>query len=215
MLSIGKVYLYNNARYVFVSKKGKRKGKTVYKVRKVNLDGSLGIEEIVKFQAGKFKVVKKYKLHIHVELPKVNRNKIRYESVLSNAKTLIVEIKKHRSNDSKIKLAKLAIAVCDIPNQENKNGRYNLRDFAKSLGFKTYRKMYLLVGAYLKTQYTPKKYQRLKTAADSTIVGCVRNYEAVWSSLHGFNKELDGLLEMDFKAYTSEVQKRGIYYEQT
>lgn len=212
MLKLNTVYLYKEKIYLIVTDKVKKNGRYEYRANKVKADGHLGVNFKIKFSKGDFIAVKA-PLTVFVNLPKVDRDKIRYENVIDSALKVVAEYKKFKKRaERKITfqrdIGRMAWASTSIYNV--KKGRlYDLRDFAKALGFKKYKTLYTWVEGYLRTQFVEDKYKFINKTATSTLKECLLGYQKNWKAIYGFDKNLDKLIKRDFLAYQSELGKRG------
>lgn len=213
MLKINTVYLYKEKLYIAVLDRIKKKTRYTYVARKVKSTGYLGPEFKFTYNKKDFIEVKEAKLALYVELPKKDKDHIRYGNVIDSAKEVVAYYRSLKKNDpnrilSQREIGMLAFSVTSIYN--GKLGRsYNLRDFAKSLGFKQYKTLYSWVASYLKTQFVEAKYDRINDTATKTLRTCIRNYQKNWKSITGFNKEVDALIKRDFLEYSKELTLRG------
>jgi phosphoribosylformylglycinamidine (FGAM) synthase PurS component len=212
-MKINCVYKYQNY-YYFVSGVKKRKKRNVYILKKVNLDGSLGQVIQVYFKRGKFELVNDVKIKIFVEMKKSTKDQMAYDVLVARVK----ETFKQNTVDGKVLLTNSMLhdiaqnAVASIVFYNHEKGRlYNLRDFGKAIGLKNSKKIYSWVVKFYKQYFTKEKYSKaIKEASDTTISKQLKDYQKYWKCLHGFNKELNNLLEEDFKAYMEEFKHRGL-----
>ena len=214
MLKINKVYVFEGDTYLFVHSVSKKSGRNIYTVSKVNRYGELGRKQKVKFKRGKFKEAKDVKVKIYVVVPKKDKQKIQWLEVVKNAKEQLLKLGNETKLDAKKEIrneiAKLAVASIYYQNAES-GDCFNLRDFAKGLGYKRYATLYRWVGNYFKMLYTKNKYEvAIKEAADSTIVQSYNRIQDYWSGLYGYNKDIDFVLKKDLKAYAKELKERGL-----
>lgn len=211
MLKIGKVYSYGKKFYL-IADKFTRKSRVTYIGQQVFQSGSLGQKHKLKYTRGAFKLQPKIQVEIRISMPRENRDLAQYLSVVDSAIGMLelLEAVNWRSKGLKRKIAEAAWASCYYYNHEE--GRYyNLRDFAKQLGFTRPSRLYPWVADYMDNLFTEEKYLKaIPDAADKTIVSQVKSYSQRWNCYFGFSKRLDSLLEKDLKAYTAEVSIRSL-----
>lgn len=212
MLKINQIYLYGDKTYIAILDRTKKNNRYVYTARKVKASGHLGVEFKIFYSKNKFTPVKA-KIELFVELPKNDKDRIRYENVVDSTLLVVAQYKKLKKNDPKRVLLQreighLAFASTSI--YHVKKGRfYDLRDFAKAIGFKRYKTLYSWVAAYLKKEFVEDKYKFIKETATKTIRTCIKNYQKNWKALTGFDKEIDKLIKRDFLEYSKELNRRG------
>jgi hypothetical protein len=214
MLKTGKVYIYKNKIYFFVHSVKKEKRRNIYTVSKVSPSGSLGKREKIKFERGKFKEAKNYDVSIFVKFSESNKQRMHWQRLVTSGiekkNDLQIITDKEEKDDVRRDIARLAIASIYYQNAET-GENYDIRDYAKALGFKNYSTLYKWVEKYLKTLYTKEKYTKaIKEATDTTILTNYASLKAYWQGLHGFNKEVNKLLVMNLKAYHKEIRDRGL-----
>ena len=214
MLKINKVYIRENKEYLFVHSKIKKNGRNEYTVSKVNHYGELGRRKKVYFKRGKYRLFKDADIKIYVNIPQKDKQRMRWQLLVNDGIRKMTAIKISHDRDIKSDLRKEIgkLAVASIYFQNNETGeRFNLRDFAKGLGFKNYATLYRWVEQYLNSIYTPQRYKKaIKEAADRTIVQSYNNTIIYWDGMYGYNKKINKILERDFKAYSKELKNRNL-----
>ncbi len=205
MLKVGKVYQVGK-NFVLIAGKRRYKRRLIYTVRRVYSNGTLGTESERMFKRNECKLVKNAKVVTYVQLPEKVKHKDRFDNLVSRAKQLISD----KDENYQKEVAKLAICVSGYQHQIE--GRAcNLRDFAREVGFKSFNTLYKWVLAYYSFHYTERKFKvAIPSAADSTIVGMIREHQESYSSFYGFNKKLDALLQKNARAYLKEFRLRGL-----
>lgn len=207
MLKLSKVYKFENVLY-YISNIQKSKKRNVYTIRKVNLDGSLGTVRKVLFKRNTFEEVKNVKIHIRVEMPRATKDNLAYNILVNRTKLLVT--KGTITRETALEIAENAYASIAFYNGEL--GRnYSIKDFAKNIGLRSGKKLYIWIALFLKSHFTEIKYRKaIKEAADITIITCIKNYQRSWDSIYGYNKEINELVKRDFAAYMEEFKERGL-----
>lgn len=210
MLKIGRIYIYKNEHYFYIKSKRKYLGRIKYLIARVKSNGSLGQEKEILFKRGEY-VLTDIKPIIHIPLPKRDQDKIYFQGLVDRAIEFARQYAKGNKQEIRYEISKLAYASIYFINRET-GENYNLRDFAKAMKFKDYRKLYRWVGAYMKLHFTKEKFTKaIPSAADNTLVKNYANLNKMWGSLYGYNSELNELLKSNVRAYTKELKHRGIY----
>lgn len=214
MLKSGFVYKHIKGSYFYVKSHRRVKRRLLYTVSKIQSNGHMGSTYEVYFKRGDWTLVKDAEVEIQVWLPKADKHRIKWQNTVDKAKDILMEmvystdvaLNKERSKEIAI------LAISSIYYQNNIAGRrFNLRDFAKGIGLKRYQKLYKFVELYLKTLYTKDKYKKaLPEAASSTLQSNYNKLKVYWDGLHGFNKEINSLLEFNLQQYAKEMAKRGV-----
>lgn len=213
-LKTGSVYIYKNQSYIYIIDCKKQSGRLRYTGAKIGQDGTIGKRFKFKAERGAYKEASEYTVHIQVKLPKKDYEKVKFDSLVSRASDIIQDHLKSgnrvTSKKQRHDIAQLAVACIALHNKDLGRG-YNLRDFAKGLRFKDYKKLYRWVIDFYKKYYTLDKFEiALPKAANSTIIGNFRRLNQFWDALYGFNAEFNEMLETNYKAYSKEMNRRGL-----
>jgi len=207
-LKCQKVYLKNNKEYWLIVDVKRVKGRNVYTGQKVNQLGHLGPLTEFLYKRNTYVLAKDCKVKIHVVVPKADKQKLRFNLIVENAKAelaLFREKKEKYASDINRRIGEFAHASISQWNSE-KNSEYTIEDFAIALG-EDKKKVYQAVLKLYTSDTAPTK-KSIKKASDRTITACMANCEKYWSSLYGFYKPLNAVLEAEFKMYTAEYQRR-------
>ena len=212
MLKINKVYLYDDIDYIYVHDRKRVRKRLIYTVSSISSVGKLLTKRKIKYRRGYFVEQKKFKVEMRILVPRVDKDKILFETLVKQANTkidlVIAVTDKKEKKDLLNEIGRMGHACVGLVNKQT-NEFYTVRDFARAIKIKSFVKTYQIIEQYLKTIYVPSRYRhRIQDAADTTIVSCLRNYATTWNALHGFSKRIDAMLEKDLTAYQKELNER-------
>lgn len=210
MLKIGKVYLYKDDFYLFICEKRKYDGKVSYLTRKVLTSGKLSKKFFrVKYTKSNFSLTD-FGVDITINIPVPNVNKIHYDNLVQMALVAVKRFNRWEKSEDAIEIGRLAWASVGIYNTE-KQKFPTIKDFGEHLLDLTWATFYKCIDVYASSLFTKEKYQfALPDSADTTIMGCIFNYQLFGKSYLNISKRITKLVMNDIKEYNKHLRLRGL-----
>lgn len=129
---------------------------------------------------------------------------LKYKQVIQNARRLIYKLLVDYNIKDANYLCQMALDSCKIP---SKNGFHTLKDFIDGIRLKKPKLLYVRLSNYLIIKNAGRK-DIVHSIKDTTLQKIISHYDTYWSCWHGFDKNLDKLLEEDYSIYRAELTRR-------